>query len=78
MTQPNRTLPGTTYMLTRRCSERLFFLRPDPLVNQVFKCVLAYAAAKTGVWVHMALSAASFRLGVQGAVLAHSAGATPA
>ena len=55
MSYPNRTLPGATYMLTRRCSERRFFLRPDPALNQVFKYVLAYVAAKTGVMVHMAI-----------------------
>ena len=39
-------------MVTRRCSERRFFLRPEPVVTQVFKFVLAYAAERTGVQVH--------------------------
>ena len=52
MSLPQRRLPGTTYMVTRRCSERRFFLRPEAIVTQVFKFVLAYAAAKTGMQVH--------------------------
>ena len=36
MSHARRVLPGTTYLVTRRCSERRFFLRPDALVNQVY------------------------------------------
>ncbi len=42
-------LPGTTYMVTRRCSERRFFLTPTAVVNQVFAYCLAYAAHETKV-----------------------------
>jgi len=49
MTMPRQVLPGTTYMVSRRCSERRFFLRPSRLTNQVFEYCLAYAAEKTGV-----------------------------
>ena len=52
MSHARRVLPGTTYLITRRCSERRFFLRPEPLVGQVFRYVLAYAAAALGVEVH--------------------------
>ena len=55
MSHARRVLPGTTYLVTRRCSERRFFLRPDALVNQVFKYVLAYVAAAFGVEVHAAI-----------------------
>ena len=41
-------------MLTRRCSERRFFLLPTVLVFQVFAYVLAVAAARTGMLVHAA------------------------
>ena len=52
MTAPRQVLPGSTYMVTRRCSERRFFLRPSELVNQVFTYCLAYAAQRTGVLIH--------------------------
>jgi REP element-mobilizing transposase RayT len=39
-------------MVTRRCSERRFFLRPSALTNLVFQYCLAYAAEQTGVALH--------------------------
>jgi putative transposase len=36
-------------MITRRCSQRCFLLRPDPETNNAFIYCLAYAAARTGV-----------------------------
>ena len=42
-------LPDTTYLVTRRCSERRFFLRPSRIINQIFAYCLAYAAEQTGV-----------------------------
>lgn len=52
MTAPRQVLENVTYLVTRRCSERRFFLRPSRLVNQVFAYCLAYAAEQTGVLVH--------------------------
>jgi putative transposase len=52
MTAPRRVLPGTVYLITRRCSERRFFLRPSGLVNDIFLFVLALAARRYGVLVH--------------------------
>lgn len=52
MTTPRQIIPGTTYMVTRRCSERRFFLRPSAVVNQIFLYCLAYAAEETGVILH--------------------------
>jgi putative transposase len=52
MTPPRRVLPGTTYLLTRRCSERRLFLRPSRLTNDLFLYVLAVAAERYGVLVH--------------------------
>jgi hypothetical protein len=43
---------GTTYMITRRCSERRFFTQPSPLVAQVFMYLMAVAAERTGVLLH--------------------------
>lgn len=52
MTSPRRVLPGTVYLITRRCSERRFFLRPSAVVNEVFLFVLALAARRCGILVH--------------------------
>ena len=52
MTLPRRVLPGTTYMVTRRCLGRRFLMRPDRLLNQVFAYCLARAAEKHGIEVH--------------------------
>src|SRR5512137_639880 len=52
MTAPRRVLPGTTYLLTRRCSQRQFLLRPSKATNQVFGFLLAVAAERFQVQVH--------------------------
>lgn len=52
MTAPRQILPGTTYLVTRRCSERRHFLRPRPLTNDIFLFVLAVAAQRFRVLVH--------------------------
>jgi putative transposase len=52
MSVPRRVLPGETYLLTRRCSQRTFRLRPSELTNRIFLYALALAAEKTGVLVH--------------------------
>jgi REP element-mobilizing transposase RayT len=52
MTAPRQVLPGSTYLITRRCSERRFFLRPSARTNALFAYVLAVAAERYGVLVH--------------------------
>jgi putative transposase len=52
MTLPRQILPGTTYLVTRRCSERRFFLRPSKRTNDIFRFVLAVAARRHGIRVH--------------------------
>ncbi len=52
MTPPRRVLPGTTYLVTRRCSERRFFLRPSEVTSEIFLYVLAVAARRYDVLVH--------------------------
>jgi putative transposase len=52
VTPPRRVLPGTIYLVTRRCSERRFFLKPSPLTSEIFLYVLAVAARRYGVLVH--------------------------
>ncbi|HSN91872.1 MAG TPA: hypothetical protein VLS93_11645 [Anaeromyxobacteraceae bacterium] len=53
MTAPRQVLAGTTYLVTRRCAQRQFLLRPSPLTNQVFRYVLAVAARRFGVEIHV-------------------------
>jgi putative transposase len=52
MTVPRRVLPNRTYLITRRCSERRFFLRPDPQVTWLFEYLLALACQRHGVELH--------------------------
>ena len=52
MTAPRRVLANATSLVTRRCSERRFFLRPSPVTNAIFHYVLALAASRYGVLVH--------------------------
>jgi REP element-mobilizing transposase RayT len=46
---PRQVLPGTFYMLTRRCTQRQFLLRPDRRTNEVFLYCLAEAAQRFGI-----------------------------
>jgi REP element-mobilizing transposase RayT len=52
MTAPRQILPGTTYLITRRCARREFLLRPSEASNGIFLYVLALAARRFGVRVH--------------------------
>ncbi|HET7824501.1 MAG TPA: hypothetical protein VFK90_04175 [Anaeromyxobacter sp.] len=52
MTAPRQILPGATYLVTRRCSERRFFLRPSRASEAIFLFVLAIAARRFGIRVH--------------------------
>jgi putative transposase len=52
MTAPRQVLPDTTYLITRRCAQRQFLLRPSPITNEVFLYVLAVAARRFQVCVH--------------------------
>lgn len=52
MTAPRQVLTGTTYLFTRRCTQRQFLLTPSPTTNAVFRYVLAVAAARFGITVH--------------------------
>jgi REP element-mobilizing transposase RayT len=52
MTAPRQVLPGTTYLVTRRCSERRFLLRPSAATNRVFLYLLAVASRRFGIRLH--------------------------
>ncbi len=45
-------MAGTTYLVSRRATQREFLLKPSALANLIFKFVLAVAAARYGVLVH--------------------------
>jgi putative transposase len=49
MTLPRPVVPGRVYMVTRRCTQRMFLLRPDRATNESFKYCVAVAAQKYGV-----------------------------
>jgi putative transposase len=46
MSLPREVLPGQTYMITRRCTQRQFLMRPDRETNNAFIYCLAVAAAR--------------------------------
>src|SRR5512141_3450550 len=52
MTAPRQILTGTTYLVTRRCFQRQFLLRPCATTNDIFLYVLAVAARRFGIAVH--------------------------
>jgi REP element-mobilizing transposase RayT len=52
MAHPRRVVPGETYLLTRRCYQRAFRLRPCAQTNGILLYCLAFAARRTGVVVH--------------------------
>jgi putative transposase len=54
--RPRPVIAGRTYIFTRRCSERRFFLRPDTLVTNAFWYCLGWAAEKHGMLLHGALA----------------------
>ena len=52
MTAPRQILPGSTYLITRRCLLRSFFLKPSKTINDIFLYCLAYAARTYHIRVH--------------------------
>jgi REP element-mobilizing transposase RayT len=54
VSHPRRILPGETYLITRRCYQRTFRLRPSAETNRIFLYCLAFAAERTGVLLHAA------------------------
>jgi putative transposase len=52
MTAPRQILPGTCYLVTRRCSQRQFLLRPSRQTNEIFGFLLAVAADRFGIDIH--------------------------
>lgn len=46
MSLPREVLPGRVYMITRRCTQRQFLMRPDAATNNAFVYCLAVAATR--------------------------------
>lgn len=47
MSSPRRIVAGRIYLITRRCTQRQFLLRPEPQINNAFLYCLAFAATRT-------------------------------
>ncbi len=52
MTRPRRIVPGTSYMLTRRTTQRMFLLRPDNITRDAFIYCFALTAQRHSIDVH--------------------------
>jgi REP element-mobilizing transposase RayT len=57
VTAPRQVIPGRTYFISRRCTQRQFLLRPDKQVDQIYLYCLGEAAQRYEVtllgWVPM-------------------------
>jgi putative transposase len=49
MTRPRQIVPNQFYMLNRRCTQRMFLLRPDAETNNAFIYCLGVAAQRHGI-----------------------------
>jgi putative transposase len=49
---PRPIFPGKSYLVSRRCTQRQFLLKPSPIVNLIVLFCMAYAALKTGILIH--------------------------
>ena len=54
MPKPRRVAPGATYLVTRRCYQRTFRLRPSEATTHILAYCLALAIEKTGIILHAA------------------------
>jgi len=52
MTAPRQVLRFATYLVTRRCAQRQFFLKPSRTTNATFLYLLAVAARRFHIQVH--------------------------
>jgi putative transposase len=52
MTAPRQILPGTCYLVTRRCTQRQFMLRPSRLTTELIGFLLAVASERFHIDLH--------------------------
>ena len=62
MILPRQVVPGYDYLITRRCSERRFFLRPDDDTNNAYIYCLALAAMRANVQVSYSVAMSNHHL----------------
>ncbi len=55
MASPRRVVPGTTWLITRRCARRCFFLKPTRFVTALVTFVLALFVRRYGMLLHAAV-----------------------
>ncbi len=49
MSRPRPVLPGSVYLVTRRCLERRLFLRPDKRLVELLSYLLAVGCERYGI-----------------------------
>ena len=52
VTLARQVIAGRTYLITRRCTQRQFLLRPDPVVEQIYMYCLGEAVERYGLTLH--------------------------
>jgi hypothetical protein len=52
VTLPRQVVPGRSYLLSRRCNQRQFLLRPDDEVERIYLYCLAEAVSRYGISLH--------------------------
>ena len=52
MTLARQVVAGRTYLISRRCTQRQFLLRPDPMTEQIYLYCLGEAAHRYDVTLH--------------------------
>src|SRR5689334_11441988 len=59
MSLPRQVLPGSFYLVTRRCTQRQFLLRPDEINNNTFLYCLIEAAQRCKIDVLLPMAEAN-------------------
>lgn len=59
MSLPRQIFAGSFYLLTRRCTQRQFLLRPDEITNNAFLYCLIEAAQRCGIQVLLPIAEAN-------------------
>jgi REP element-mobilizing transposase RayT len=52
MSPPRRVLPDATYLVTRRCAQREFLLKPSRATIDLLRFLIAVAAQRHGILIH--------------------------
>lgn len=49
---PREVVPGRTYLISRRCTQRQLLMLPEPYVNRMYRYCLAESAQRYGITIH--------------------------